>query len=327
MWLATRPQYENVFDLDFLSEQILAIVFRHRNVAPSSRAPSGFEIAQSNEFHRAKIRHYLERNLPVTLVLPAFPAKSPNPKKTAGSLPDYGEVLALRMLNELCKEIQSAYSPGAEIIICSDGRVFSDLVQVSDDAVNEYGREIKKIIEECHFTHLTTHNLEDVFDDCQGFDEMRDRLVKEYAQSTGEVREKVKVDEAFRQLFNGIHRFLFEDLLVLWPSRSRNQVRLLSKELAYGVVQRSQAWSGLVERNFPKALRLSIHPQAVASPKIGIRLLPGEDLWGTPWHNVALYDGSRYTLMKREKAEALKAIPRTANGRHTYFVLPTVSPQ
>ena len=35
------------------------------------------------------------------------------------------------------------YPPGARITICSDGRVFSDLVGVCDKDVTNYGIEIK----------------------------------------------------------------------------------------------------------------------------------------------------------------------------------------
>lgn len=44
--------------------------------------------------------------------LPAFPCKSPNPNKVAGSLPDEGERLALRSLNDLCEQITHVYPLG-----------------------------------------------------------------------------------------------------------------------------------------------------------------------------------------------------------------------
>ena len=48
------------------------------------------------------------------MILPAFPAKSPNRQKQFLHLPDYGEVLALNNLNLLCNKITNIYSKGAK---------------------------------------------------------------------------------------------------------------------------------------------------------------------------------------------------------------------
>lgn len=74
--------------------------------------------------------HCIEHGKPIRMVLPAFPAKSPSRDKTLSHLPDHGEELALRNLNELCKRIGQIYEPGARIVICSDGRVFADVVRI-----------------------------------------------------------------------------------------------------------------------------------------------------------------------------------------------------
>src|SRR5262249_18339107 len=115
-----------------------------------------------------------------------------------------------------------------------------------------------------------------------------------------------------RVLFDGIHRFLFEDRVVLEPHKTRSQVRRECKALAYAVIQRSNAWSHLVASEFPKALRLSIHPQAPHARKIGIRLTrpprmgEKEDVWLTPWHGVAVRDPwGHWAFMRRHDAEAI----------------------
>src|SRR4029453_628170 len=98
--------------------------------------------AQCLALHLPKVRRFVRAGEPVHLLLPAFPAKSPNPKKVLGRLPDKAEELALGFLQDVCNEISDIYPPGARITICSDGRVFSDLVGVSDQDVTDYGREI-----------------------------------------------------------------------------------------------------------------------------------------------------------------------------------------
>jgi pyoverdine/dityrosine biosynthesis protein Dit1 len=125
-------------------------------------------------------------------------------------------------------------------------------------------------------------------------------------------------------MFNGIHRFIFEDRLVLEKGKSRNRIREESKEIAYRVIQRSNAWSSLVENLFPSALRLSIHPQLSTSPKIGFRLVDCENAWGTPWHNVALLGRNGFRLVKRKEAEDKGATLAHFGGKYAYFREPNL---
>lgn len=63
---------------------------------------------------------------PVLMCLPAFPFKSPNTSsKVLGRLPDRAEQFALAHLNGLCSAIQDIYSPGAKLMIISDGLVYN----------------------------------------------------------------------------------------------------------------------------------------------------------------------------------------------------------
>lgn len=298
---------------EYVASAILDIVFRHRNLLPGSMGGSVLD----REPHLEKIRAYIHRGEAIQLVLPAFPAKSPNPEKTTGVLPDLGEVLALRFLNALCEDIARVYSPGARIVICSDGRVFSDLVKVTDENVDAYAAGIRAILAEHGLVNLSTYNLEDVFGHLS-YDAMRAALVDQFASPVESIRERVRSREEDRQLFNGIHRFIFEDRAVL-EEGSRNSIRERSKAIAYAVIQRSNAWSALVERQFPRALRLSIHPQAAGCPKIGVKLLPGNDIWGTPWHGVVLADGASVRLVKRKEAEAAGATLTLAEGRYGFY--------
>ena len=93
-----------------------------------------------------------------------------------------------------------------------------------------------------------------------------------------------------------------------------------SRVRAYTVIQRSKAWGELVEKYFPDAVRLSIHPQACGSKKLGIKLIE-PDNWQTPWHGVAVLVDGRYTLLKRAQAESLGAHLVTRFGRPSHYVL------
>jgi pyoverdine/dityrosine biosynthesis protein Dit1 len=213
-----------------------------------------------------------------------------------------GEVEALRNLNKLAESISNIHEQGAEVLICSDGRVFSDLVGVTEDDVSLYREELKKIVEKFSLNSIRFFDLEDEYDSKLTFDQMRFRLEKQFSKTEDSLRSDIKNDKKVRGLFNGIHRFLREDFSVLLSDMSKNQVNKLSKQKAYKVVLRSNAWSDLVERRFPNAFRLSIHPQDISSLKFPIKLLPSEESWGTPWHRVPVFKDDEFFLMKHGEA-------------------------
>jgi len=129
----------------------------------------------------------------------------------------------------------------------------------------------------------------------------------------------VRASERHRALFNGVHRFLFEDRLVIEPGKSRNRLRNECRDRALRVIQRSEAWGRLIQECFPTALRLSIHPQPPHSDKIGILLGDAEDPWLTPWHGVALKTEAGFKLVRRHEAEALGARVARREGRASHY--------
>jgi pyoverdine/dityrosine biosynthesis protein Dit1 len=305
---------------DRLAHAILRPLLHHRRLltsAPCSASPCASCFAP----HEEKVREAIRAGRPIRMVLPAFPAKSPNPKKVLSALPDEGERIALSFLRDLCRSIAEVYAPGAKITLCADGRVFSDVVQVRDEDVSAYMQALAALIEE-----IGAGDCIEVFTLDQelpggDFDEMRQELLREHGRPPGELREQVR-DGSMRSLFNGIARFMFEDLIVLRPDLSRNQAREQGKALAYEVIRRSAAWTTLVAARFPEAIRLSIHPQPHHSDKLGIHLIHTADSWLTPWHGVAVRIGERSVLMKRHEAERLGARLVHRGPRPSHFVLP-----
>jgi pyoverdine/dityrosine biosynthesis protein Dit1 len=167
---------------------------------------------------------------------------------------------------------------------------------------------------------IDTFSLTDLYENID-YPAMRRHLVKEYAQPLEEIRQKAAEFMQTKALVNGIHRFLFEDQVVLQSERSRTKIRDECRELAYRVVQRSDAWGRLLADCFPFALRLSIHPQHPHSDKIGILLGPASDVWLTPWHAVAVEQNGRFGLMQRHEAESLGAQLVEENGSASHYRL------
>ena len=302
-----------------LAEKILRQLFRHRRLQPGAGACAENPCPQCLALHLPKVRRFVRAGEPVHFLLPAFPAKSGNPKKVLGRLPDKAEELALGFLERVCDEISDIYPPGARITICSDGRVFSDLVGVSDEDVTDYGREIDVVRERLALNSLTLFSMEDLFE-IDDHERMRDQLRTHYAEPLRSIEQRVHEFAHHRALFNGIQRFLFEDRIAIETTgKSRTQVRNECKSQTYLVIQRSDAWGRLLRDCFPAELRLSIHPQRAHSEKIGILLGEAEDNWLTPWHGVAVRREGKFRLMRRHEAEALGARVVECGGWPSYY--------
>lgn len=305
-------------ELTELSIRILRQLFRHRRLQSNAGSCTDDPCEQCLALHLARVRRFVTAGEAIHFLLPAFPAKSPSPKKVLGPLPDMAEELALRHLEQVCNEIRELYPPGARITICSDGRVFSDLVGVSDEDVTAYGQEIDDLRKRIGASSLDVFHMEDLFE-ISDHATMREQLRLYYADTLEAIQERVHTYEHHQTLFNGIQRFLFEDRVAIETEKSRTQVRNECKQRTYQVIQRSDAWGRLLSDCFPASLRLSIHPQNPHSEKIGILLGDADDTWLTPWHGVAIRDNGKFRLTRRHDAESLGASLVMALGRPSYF--------
>lgn len=305
-------------ELTKLSIGILRALFRHRRLQPDAGACEDDPCRQCLALHLAKVRRFVRAGEPIHFLLPAFPAKSPSPKKVLGRLPDLAEELGLSFLERLCNEIAELYPPSARITICSDGRVFSDLVGVTDADVSDYGKEIEAMIKRLGAHSLDVFRLEDLFE-INEHEQMREQLRLHYAETLQSIEDRIHTYAHQQMLFNGIQRFLFEDRIALETGKSRTQVRNECKQRAYEVIQRSDAWGRLLSDCFPAALRLSIHPQGPHSEKIGILLGECDDAWLTPWHSVAVKRNGGFQFMRRHDAEELGGEIVMAGGRPSYY--------
>jgi pyoverdine/dityrosine biosynthesis protein Dit1 len=283
--------------------------------------------------HLPKVLRALREQQKIRFVLPAFPGKSPNLAKVLGVLPDMGERQALTFLNGLCDRIKSQHSPGAEIVICSDGRIFSDVVGIRDQDLTAYQDQMKAIIAKLGLTNLSTFDLDSVYGGLS-FDQLRLTVLQKHGKPLEHFRDKIKrggSDSATREeadlhrLYCGTTRFLVEDSLFPGQTKSKNAIQKDSRARAYEVLRRSDAWTEFVAERFPDALRLSIHPQACASEKLGIQLL-GASNWLTPWHGVAVDIGSNFVLMARAQAQELGAVLLfDDDGRPSHFRLENIT--
>src|SRR5262249_51937369 len=154
--------------------------------------------------------------------------------------------------------------------------------------VTAYMRELQGLIDELGAESLDIFSIDDAFD-ITDFEEQRQEMLLRHAISIEELHRLVKSGDPLLFTFNGVARFLFEDIFAIQGCRkTRNAIRSETKSLSYRVIQRSLAWSALIAERFPRAVRLSIHPHPPHSEKIGIYLVETLDNWLSPWHGVAV---------------------------------------
>ncbi|GAA0399200.1 isocyanide synthase family protein [Streptomyces luteireticuli] len=319
MTQATKPS---------IATEILDYVFQYRRLIPGADADCGGNTpcAECMAPQQAKLEKFIQAGEPIHFVLPAFPAKSPNIHKVLGELPDLAERLALEFLQSFCDHLGHYYAPGARVTVCSDGHTFADVVGVSDEAATRYRDELERVVDTLGADAIGFYSLQDAFDSTD-YPAVRRTLLEKYAESLEDLRGRAAGDEGLKVMFNGMHRFMFEDQIAVRQDASRNRVREDAKVLAWQVIRHSNAWSRLVADEFPDALRLSIHPQHPHSEKIGLHLMRTGNPWLTPWHGVALEVADGMLLTKRSHAEELNASLVWRNDRPSHFVAPHLTVQ
>ncbi|MEV4436767.1 isocyanide synthase family protein [Streptomyces sp. NPDC049585] len=313
-------------DVRRTAQRVMELVLRHQRTASAhdARPPAGGSCPACRDAHLPQVERYVAAGEPVLFVLPAFPGKSPNTAKVLGALPDTAERLALEFLAGLTRRIREVYAPGARILICSDGRVFGDVVGIPDADITAYQQEMRHLIDALpQPAGIDLFNLEDIPELAGlGHDRMREVLCEQYAEPLEELRARVRAGEEVA-LYRAMTRFLFEDANTPEYPGSRAALQRDARTRAYAVMQRSKAWGDLLGDRFPGAVRLSIHPHPCGAEKLGIHLVDTPDNWLTPWHSVALRTaGGDYVLMKRQEAEELGAEPVLVDGRPAHYALP-----
>lgn len=305
-----------------LSYRILEIIFKRRRLLLGEHEKSG-NFFEEAEFHLNKILNFVLAGEQVHMILPAFPAKSPSRQKTLSHLPDHGEELAFRNLDDLCSEIKNIYTPGASITICSDGRVFADVVRIPDCDVTEYNDKMKLNAKDWNLSSISFFDLDDVFPKNIEFSILREELMMEHGERLVDLQERCRNEPQAREMYKGITKFLFEDFCGMeeFSGWSRTSIQNSARIASYRVIQRSNAWGRLLADKFKNSIRLSIHPQFRCSEKIGINLISESDCWTTPWHSVVLKKGEKIMLVKRKDAEDMNATLVFKSGRPSHYAL------
>ncbi|KDO23585.1 hypothetical protein SPRG_10780 [Saprolegnia parasitica CBS 223.65] len=233
-------------------------------------------VSTGQQLLAASIAAAVEKDLPITFVLPAFPCKSPNAAtEVLGVLPDRGEELALGRLEAMCAAIGAVYPPGATVTIFSDGRVFSAILGVPTAVVLAYKKAL---------VAMAADHAHIVFDSLDNHADSIDALLRRFHVDANVVHDLLQHDAGLQATHATFLGFLARDL----PEATSDERRAA----ANAMLQRNVAFARLVDEVFPSAIRLSIHATSNAGPKFGVLLLPQAPTTRprTPWHCVVCED-------------------------------------
>ena len=249
-----------------------------------------------------QVRTCLEEHRPIQFLLPAFPCKSPNLEKVAGTLPDAAEFYALGHLNGICEEIDAIHQYGCEFVIWNDGRVFGDLVGVSNEEISTYEDVLQ------YFSSSMIHVQ---WDNMNNYVENGDLLIEKYGSSTFDFQQWLHKSESNHQQFIHLRKFMETDSGKRHNRKnlSRRQLQNQMSAVAEQMIKRNEALANLLKSNYPKHIRLSIHQHLNNGEKFTIGLFrensgqaDTQSFLRTPWHNVLVItrDGHK-TLLPHKK--------------------------
>ncbi|KAI3338332.1 Clavaminate synthase-like protein [Ustulina deusta] len=254
---------------------------------------------------QAQIQKALERNVPIELVIPAFPFKSSNrSKKVLGPLPDEAERLSLLHLNGLCLAIKDATGSDTFLTIVSDGITYNDILGVSDQEVWRYGQELRRMAEKNRCRCIRFSRICDLVGAEHESEKLDETLylarVSEYRStleantpSGFDVLDAIANDPDTSKTYKGYKKFLMTERDDR-TSRSRSQTERENSGIAKAMILRGKAFAEAVKVKYPDFVRLSIHPSNDTN-KVSIIMLPQDnEIVMTPWHGAVVrgVDGS-----------------------------------
>ncbi|CAI7600504.1 Pyoverdine biosynthesis [Penicillium manginii] len=284
------------------------------------------------------VMEQVKKQEPIRMILPAFPFKSPNARdKVLGTMPDFGEELALSHLNGLCDSIGKVYEPGADVYISSDGLVYNDILGVPDETVWDYGETLRQMAVEKGLHHVKFIRLFELLEHPWFKSEtpeaakayylahascLRRELMFVFGDPSFDPDEAIKTDNDTCLTYRGYIKFLTKDLAhqdsTINLSKRARQAQV--SQIARQMIVRGKMFAAAIKANRKDYVRLSIHESA-GERKLSVSLIPQlrGSLGYTPWHaSVAIgLDGSYRTVHAEDVRDTHDLVYK--NGQPYYF--------
>lgn len=327
-----------------VAERIARIILEHKT--PHPKHPCVQEICpECTEAVKKVVLPFVQKNEPIQMTLAAFPFKAASRSKCLSEYPDMAEVVSLRFLNSVIKDIKKEYSPGAKLTIYNDGLMFTPIaVNPPDREALKYVKHVRAMLKDIGAEdNIEVKTIGDFYDG--NIAGGRDRILNKYPLSIAEIKQKA-VDpndkEVDLEYYNGSKRFAEEKMAALEDGEleeilkeryegrpdepkgipynsyidninaskdhrlGKKTKEKLAGQIACDTIRRSKAWGAFITSQQPDALRLSCHAQSCGSSKVGIYLTPDHNNWGAPWQLTAVEIApEQFVLAKKVCAEEL----------------------
>ncbi len=257
-----------------------------------------------------KILYFVKKGVPIEMTILGFPFKIPVPLKTDRTLPDMGEVLCLKRLDELNKLIQAIYPPGARITIVTEG-IFGSFNYMAKKEYKNYEKFLKKLAVLLELDKTIDFTaLEDMEKLDKKFTANYKAKVMEFEKLVDEgdpnITKKYQgaMDSMLRIVNTRDFGFNKKSLMEAYNFRKKNvsleadRIRKHINKILPGMIIKYLAYLSMrdelrfLQKAFPGALNLTV------SPKPGrLGIIPvAKNVYRLPYHSVPVKKGNYFTL-------------------------------
>ncbi len=230
---------------------------------------------------KQKLYHYTRKANPVEFVLPTLPFKDQNPFTTRHSIDavDLGEYLFFAQLRDITTAITETYPPGVRITLLTDGLVYKDLFANGQrNAIEEYRRNCQQIRDEMGLKGvIDIVDMECIVGKDADFYDIQQKM-QERIQILSESDTTVALH--IRSLAHGmrwnipIHGHSYDEYRQMFEQNNLSQEitkQTYNTAVNYASFLLAMRRTRAIERAFPHAVRLTVHPKK--APQIPIHLV------------------------------------------------------
>lgn len=226
---------------------------------------------------------------------------------------DLGEFSAIARLRTITVHVSEITGCPCDLFLAQDGFVFNHVDGIPDEEVAEYRSDLGGMIEHLNCGgNLHLEGLEHYMGDPHAYKEgrigaIKKRLVDEFTMSNDQVDAIADRDENVNHRINQLERFAKGENDPT-EGESKKSYRRRMRDMAKKVWALSEAWSDMISRQHPYAIRFSIHPYSDGSTKMPVRLVDTPDnVWRSPWMGspVRMENSDRTYIVPKRTAESM----------------------
>jgi hypothetical protein len=245
---------------------------------------------------KAGFRHFIERKEPMLFTILGFPFKAPVPLKTPRMLPDFGEVVMLKRLNEIGRAIAAVYPLGVKIHVFAEG-AFARLNDIPQADADRYFDALEKMSRDFGFSeHVVLHDLQKAVEELNGFEKVWAEVSDEIRQrrDRGDEKTVVALRDALPVTFHLMRNEGVDDDTLRRAYLNDGSAKTVRADIQRRAEESVVGYRGfleardrvsMLERYAPRGVALTVSPRP---GRIGVRPLPApSDV--LPYHGVPVW--------------------------------------